>query len=812
MSRSRLFRTAVALSLVAALAACESSEERAERHFQSGVELLQSGDVERALVEFRNVLQLNENHREARKAYANAVLSQGRVVEAYRNYLWLVEQQPDDAETRLKLAELAVIRQDWEEAERNYGPLAEAMPDNPTVRAIGVSLAYRQAILAEDATARDSAVGQAEELMAEVPDNILINRVLVDGYLRSGQRDRALEMVDKTIALEPENRELYNIRLALLAEAGNAEQIETQLLQMLELFPDDDNIKPTLVRFYLSQQQADKAEAFLRAGIDPAAPDTELIVELVQFLQQVRGSEAALQELDAALAVQPGNKVVQALRAGLIFDEGRRDEAIAAMEATLAGAEPSDDTNNLKVALARMLIATGNDVGARRLVEEVLAANPNHVESLKMSARWDIDGDDPDGAIASLRTALDNAPQDAQAMTMMAEAHTRAGNRELARELLALAVEASNNAPDESIRYAGVLLSEDNVRAAEDVLINALRLAPSNVQLLGALGEVYITSQEWARAEQVVGTLRRLETEPATAAADSLQVSILSSQDRTDETIAFLQQLAQNDEQAIGAQIAIARAHLAAGDEDDAVTAIRQALTDNPDNPSLRFAAGAIYGATGDLPAAEAEYRALAAQNPEAEQVWLELVRVLSAQGKRDDALAALNEGLAALPDAPNLLWAQASALEQNGDYEGAIAVYETLYERNSDSPVVANNLASLISTYRTDQESLDRAFAVARRLRGSDVPAFQDTYGWIAFRRGDLQGALEHLEPAAEGLPNDPLVQYHLAMTYQALERPQEALERFRRAVELAGETDTRPQIADARDRIAELEAAPQP
>ncbi len=812
MSRSRLFRTAVALSLVAILAACESSEERAERHFQSGVELLQAGDVERALVEFRNVLQLNENHREARKAFADAVLTQGRVGEAYRNYLWLVEQQPDDLETRLKVAELAVLRQDWEEAERSHALLAEAMPDNLMVRAIGVSLAFRQSLIDEDPTAREAAVAQAEALVAEVPDNILVNRVLVDGYLRSGQRDRALAVVEKGITLEPNNRELYTIRLALLAEAGNAEQIETQLLEMLELFPEDENIKPTLVRFYLSQQQPDKAEAFLRSGIDPAAPDTELLVELVQFLQLVKGNDAALQELDAALAVQPDNRVVQALRAGLIFDEGRTDEAIAAMEATLAGAEPSDDTNNLKVALSRMLVATGNDVGARRLVEEVLSADPNHVESLKMSARWDIDSDDPDGAIASLRTALDNAPQDANAMTLMAEAHTRAGNRELARDLLALAVEASNSAPNESIRYAGLLLSEDNARAAEDVLINALRLAPSNVDLLGALGEVYVTSTDWARAEQVVGTLRRLGTEPATAVADSLQVSILSSQDRTDETIAFLQQLAQNDEQAIGAQIAIARAHLAAGDEEDAVTSIREALTESPDNPSLRFAAGAIYASVGDLPAAETEYRVLAAQNPEAEQVWLELVRVLSAQGKRDEALAALNEGLAALPDAPNLLWAQASALEQNGDFEGAIAVYEALYARNSDSAVVANNLASLITTYRSDQASLDRAFAVARRLRGSDVPAFQDTYGWIAFRRGDLQDALEHLEPAAEGLPNDPLVQYHLAMTYQALERPQEALETFRRAVELAGETDTRPQIADARQRIEELEAMSQP
>ena len=809
MARSRLFKTAIALSLVAALAACESSEERAEKHFQSGIELLEAGDVERALVEFRNVLQLNENHREARIAFANAMLTQGRTGEAYRQYLWLVEQQPDDAQTRLKLTELAVIRMDWEEAVRHFGPLPEQLPDDPTVKSIGTALAYRQAILDEDAPAREAAVTQAEALLASQPDSIILHRVLVDGYLRAQQSDKALEMVDKTIALEPDNRELYNIRLALLAQLGNAEAIEAQLLDMFERFPDDENVKPTILRFYVAQQQTDKAEAFLRSQVDPNDPDINRFVELVQFVATVKGPEAALQELDAELAARPDNRVVQALRAGLVFEQGQTDEAIAAMEAALAGAEPSEETNNLKVALARMLVATGNDVGARAQVEEVIAADPNHVEALKMSARWDIDSDDPEGALASLRTALDRAPQDAEAMTLMAEAHQRNGSRELARDLLALAVEASNSAPAETIRYAQLLAAEDNAMAAESVLINALRLAPNDIGLLSTLGDLYVSTEDWPRAEQVSGTLRRLGTESAIASADNLQVAILSGQDRTEETIAFLEQLAQNDDQAVGAQIAIARAHLAAGDEEAAVRAIQSALEANPENASLRFAAGAIYGATGDLPAAETEYRAVLADNPTAERVWLELVRVLSAQGKRDDSLAAIDEGLVALPDAPNLLWARASVLEQDGDIEGAIAVYETLYEQNSNSPVVANNLASLISTYRTDPESLERAFVVARRLRGSDVPAFQDTYGWIAFRRGELQEALEHLEPAANALTEDPLVQYHLAMTYQALERPQDALDRFRRTVEIAGETDTRPQIADARQRISDIEAA---
>jgi tetratricopeptide (TPR) repeat protein len=93
--------------------------------------------------------------------------------------------------------------------------------------------------------------------------------------------------------------------------------------------------------------------------------------------------------------------------------------------------------------------------------------------------------------------------------------------------------------------------------------------------------------------------------------------------------------------------------------------------------------------------------------------------------------------------------------------------------------------------------------------LRGSDFAPFQDTYGWIAHRRGEYQEALEHLEPAAAALADEPLVQFHLGMTYAALERTEEALVQLRRAVELAGPDDARPQFDTARAEISRLEAA---
>ncbi|MFN6978427.1 MAG: hypothetical protein ACK4OP_09910, partial [Gemmobacter sp.] len=64
-----------------------------------------------------------------------------------------------------------------------------------------------------------------------------------------------------------------------------------------------------------------------------------------------------------------------------------------------------------------MLQATGNPVGARALVEAVLAEDASSVEALKLRAGWAIDADRPAEAIADLRAALNQAPRDAAIMT-----------------------------------------------------------------------------------------------------------------------------------------------------------------------------------------------------------------------------------------------------------------------------------------------------------------------------------------------------------------------------------------------------------
>jgi Flp pilus assembly protein TadD len=68
---------------------------------------------------------------------------------------------------------------------------------------------------------------------------------------------------------------------------------------------------------------------------------------------------------------------------------------------------------------------------------------------------------------------------------------------------------------------------------------------------------------------------------------------------------------------------------------------------------------------------------------------------------------------------------------------------------------------------------------------------------GWVHFRRGEFRAAVDYLESAAEGLPEHPLVRYHLARAYAALERRDDATAQLTKAAELVGEDD------DLRERI---------
>lgn len=854
------------LLVVAALglAGCGSKAERAEAYYQRAMALLAEGEPDRAAIEFRNVFRLDGTHKPARLAYARLLRDRGDTARALKQYAILVDQDRSDLAAHKELAALALSAGDFAAAAATARRAYEIDPADPEAQALKATADYRDGD-------RAAAVALARGALAAQPGNVTASLVVIADRMNADNPAGALALADAAIAAAPADAApdegLHLVRLAAIEALGDDDAVGAALDRMATLFPDNPAVTQAQVQWRLRRGDAAGAEAVLRAraSADPTA--TEPALTVARFLYQTAGAAPARAELDrladAAAAAGTDPLPFRRVRAGLDFAEGDQAAAIAGLDEVLAalpaGDAATDATRDVQVELAAMLGATGDAAGRDALVARVLAGDPEHVAALKLRARAAIDADDPARAIQDMRAALKEAPRDSEAMTIMAMAHEREGSHELAGERLARAVEASDRAPDESARYARFLMQDGRLELAEGVTTDALRRDRENRGLLALLGEIHAARGDWPRVGQVAEILRAQGDPEAVAIAARLETARLAAEGRTEETLAALRARAADgaDPEAVAQ---LMQASVAAGDIAGAQAYVDAALARDPASRTTRLMQAGLMATRGETAGAEALYRALIAEDPAEPRPHRALFALLASQGESAAADAALDAGIAATAttaattaartaaetasartaaaanpetgatagvpaeaagagaaDAAaggdrELVLVRAGRREAAGDIEGAIADYAAIYARDSGDPVVANNLASLLAETRDDPASLNRAYAVARRLRGSDVPEFQDTYGWILHRRGDSAGALRALEPAADALPQNALVQYHAGEALLAAGAIQPARARFAAAVALADAAPPGaepPQIAAARARIAEIDAA---
>ncbi len=816
MIRPLLLASLIAASLM--LSGCKTSEEKAEAYYQSGLTYLEAGDAERALVEFRNVFKYNGFHKEARQTYAEILVSQGKTADAYGQYLRLIEQYPDTPDVRRTLAELAVELGNWDEVERHGRAAMALTPDDPALQPIRLALDYRTAVTRGDEAARDLVAAEALTLQKTHPGSLILHRIRIDRLISTGATALALTEVEAAIVLAPDRLNLQMLRYSLMLKLGQTKEVGVQLKKMVVLFPDNAEVRTALISWYMSQKDFDGAEAFLRKLATDAKGPPEPHLALVQLLQTARGRPAALSELDRLIAQSAGTSnaaLFGAMRGSLIFDGGDHVTAITALETIVQSAEASDQTRKIKAILARMLDKSSAEdpargPRARALIEEVLAEDKTNVDALKLRAAWAISEDRAGDAIVDLRAALDQAPRDAQVLTLMASAHERDGNSYLAGERLAMAVEVSGSAAAESLRYAQFLMQQGRPQAMETVLSDARRVSPNDPQILQALAQYYIGQGLWVRAEDLLSALGALPlNDQGRLSVQRLRAASLAGQNRIEESLAILQ-TGITPGTRTAATLALVQTQLRAGKPAEARAQLDKALAQTPQDPVLRLLLGNLEAAAGKTAEAEAIWTALIAENPTSEPPVRLLYGLYKTTNRPDAAVSLLDAALRVQPGSVTLRWIKAGTLEMAGDIDGAIGIYEALYQEDSSNMIIANNLASLLVSRTPDAQTLARAERISRRLREQTLPAYLDTFGWIALLNGKLEDALPALQAAAKGLPKDPLTQFHLAVAYDKSKQGPEARAQYQLVLDMAAQTPPLPQISEARAALERLKAAP--
>jgi cellulose synthase operon protein C len=163
-------------------------------------------------------------------------------------------------------------------------------PDNPDVKLLWNDPQFRQALVANDAVARNEAAAQVEAMRETLPDDILIARVLIENNLLEQRYSPALEEVDRALALAPDREDLLRTRLVLLAQLGMDTDVETQLGEMIASNPEDTESKQALIRWFMSRGETEKADAILREDATREDATTEERVTYVAFVRGVKGT------------------------------------------------------------------------------------------------------------------------------------------------------------------------------------------------------------------------------------------------------------------------------------------------------------------------------------------------------------------------------------------------------------------------------------------------------------------------------------------------------------------------------------------
>ena len=357
---------------------------------------LQARDFDSAAATYEKALAQEPEKLDVRRAYAEALLSRGKTAEARTQLERVLKSDPEDGNSHLRLGQLEREEGNFDAARRELERAKTLMPDNPEVQ-------YQQVLLEDALGNEDRAIEIAQEL------------------LKQSERPEG-----KYTAAEAHNRAAFLERLGLI---------------------------------YRNQEKYDRAlETFrqiLTLGDSEAPQGQALIIETLRLKHE---PQRAMLAADAAVQKYPKDRALVALRATLLAEQGRVDEALPALQGLLKGG-PSDRETYLTIAQVYSQAKRYSE--AEEAVRKSLALTPK-TEDQEF------------------------------ALFMLGSVYERQKKYELAEEEFKKVLSMNPlNAP--AANYLGYLLADRGVRLEESVkyIQKALQVEPNNGAYLDSLGWAY---------------------------------------------------------------------------------------------------------------------------------------------------------------------------------------------------------------------------------------------------------------------------------------------------------------------------------
>ncbi len=149
---------------------------------------------------------------------------------------------------------------------------------------------------------------------------------------------------------------------------------------------------------------------------------------------------------------------------------------------------------------------------------------------------------------------------------------------------------------------------------------------------------------------------------------------------------------------------------------------------------------------------------------------------LLTRMGRYEEALKLYDRKLLRYPGDESLLYSRSFLYEAMDRVDDAIRELEALLKKNPEDPVALNALGYTLADRTTRYKEAERYISKALE-KSPNSPAIVDSMGWVQFRLGHYDEAVEYLQ-RAWSLDRDPEIAAHLGEVYWAQGKQDEARE----------------------------------
>ena len=426
------------------------------------------------------------------------------------------------------------------------------------------------------------------------------------------------------------------------------------------------------------------------------------------------------------------------------------------------------------------LEAFPRDLDARLALLRVLLADSRGDEALaQMSALLDADGGPQ--MVAQIFRVLAEFPDSATRLVLLQRLSAQfpknpylyyylglmakeQGKVTTAVQAFSDAIALDGNWRELELMQAQVLASIGKLQEARKIMDRITTRYPQDINLLSAYVDMLVAHYQWQDA--ITLALRWKELRPQDATVRQLVAQLYASAGDYPAALQAFRELLDSHRIDMNSYLFfVANAAEHSGQEDVATTLLGEIAADSPRYLQAQERLALLSFNRGDYDKAQARFAALRQEFPDDAQV-LDTYLVETAQLRRTQQWRRLEkllkEALARYPDQVDLLYVLADFNAARGNLKEAEEQFNKILAADPANIDALNAYGYMLLTQTDDEKKAAQLIEAAIKLY-PDSPAIQDSYGWLLYRQGKTEDALNWLRRAYAAYRNDEIPAHYI-------------------------------------------------